>query len=59
MNKDHPQLDVLYISTMISPLVKIELSNSIITIEAAVAQIIGSYLCTYRKVYLAKKIDDS
>lgn len=47
MNKDHRQPDVLYLSTLIGPLVRAELSMSVVAIQAA---IVDSYLHIYRKV---------
>lgn len=52
MNRDHRQLDILYICTMINPiskaLVRAEVSRSYGK-TAIVAQITGLYLCTNRK----------
>lgn len=55
MNKEHRQLDVPYISTIIKPLVRAEVSISVAAIQAAVSQITGSYSCTYRKAWMAKQ----
>lgn len=55
MNMDHRKLDVLYISTLVRPLVRAELFISISAIQAVVQQIIGTYSCTYRKAWLARQ----
>lgn len=44
MNMDH-RLDVAYISSLVSPVVRAELFISISTIQAVVQQIMGTYLC--------------
>lgn len=54
MNRDHRQLDVLYISTLIKPLMSAELSNSVAAIQVALGHTISSYSCTYRKARLTK-----
>lgn len=49
MNRDYTQLNVLYISTMIMPIIIAEASISDAAIQAAVVHIMGSYSCTYGK----------
>lgn len=53
--RTHPQLDILYISTIIKPLVRAEVSITIAAIQAPVSQITDSYLSTYRKAWMAKQ----
>lgn len=54
MNRDHGQLDVLYISTLIRSLVRTELFISVVAIQALSPQITGSYPCTYKNALLVK-----
>lgn len=46
MNRDHRQLNALYIHDRIKPLVRAKVVISVAVIQAAVAQMTGSYLCT-------------
>lgn len=54
MNRDHLQLDVLYIATAIRLLLRAELSISVVTVQAYVAQITNSYHVSM-KAWLAKQ----
>lgn len=49
MNRDHSHLDDLYISTMIKPLIKAEMSILVTAIQVAVAHTTALYSCTYGK----------
>lgn len=55
MNMDHCQLDVVYISSLVSPVVRAEHSIPISVIKAVAQQITGTYSCTYKKVWLANQ----
>lgn len=55
MNRDHRQIDVAYISSLVSPVNRADLSISVSAIQAAVQQITGTYSCSYRKAWLAKQ----
>lgn len=55
MSTDHRRLDLRYISSLIRPLVKVELSVSVAALQAVGGQITGTYSCTYWKAWLGKQ----